>query len=130
MQAKLQCIEWLAGYDELAIKNVAANRHRLACIRHFREIALERALAAGLEMYNVLVPKGDAAETIVFRLEKPAWSIREFINRLGLHRLKREGHLESHSGGYSAVAVRVRNIPQPRIDKTGSPRWFLASQRV
>src|SRR5689334_6843976 len=98
MQAKLQRIERLIGDDQLAVEDEALDGQVARRVDDLGEVAPEGTLAARLQFYCVGVAEQDAAEAVVFRLEQPAVTCRQIINRNGFHRLEREGDIKGHGG--------------------------------
>ena len=94
----------------------------------FREEPVERLLFLGLQLDAIAVAEGEAAEAVIFRLVEPALAERQFVDRLGLHRLRGERDRQRHRRFLGVISWSMRKAIVAITGK--EPEWVTRSNRL
>ena len=107
MKPELQRFKGLAGNDDLPVQDETIGLQAGKAGGKLGEEAVQRFLLLRLQVDAVAVAEGKAPEAVIFGLVEPALAGRQFVNRLGLHRLQRERE-EQRRLGFCHVSRRWR----------------------
>ena len=102
-----KCVEIQLGVlynNDFAVQDAARRQLRFWRVEQFCKIAVQRLLITALNRDLVAVSEYGRPEPVLFRLEKPVCSLRQFANSLGEHGQYRRIHWKLHNYPYTTRA--------------------------